>query len=80
MYASPLPFEVFAATLSLVISCGSLQPPLVLSKCPLSLFLTWCVSPAKVFPDSSFGKESANNVGDLGSIPGLGRSPGEGTG
>jgi len=24
------------------------------------------------------GKESACNVGDLGSIPGLGRSPGEG--
>ena len=26
------------------------------------------------------GKESACNVGDLCSIPGLGRSPGEGTG
>ena len=26
----------------------------------------------------SAGKESACNVGDLGSIPGLGRSPGEG--
>ena len=30
------------------------------------------------FPDSSVGKESACNVGDLGSIPGLGRYPGEG--
>ena len=30
-----------------------------------------------VFPDSSVGKESACNAGDLGSIPGLGRSPGE---
>ena len=30
------------------------------------------------FPDSSIGKESARNTGDLGSIPGLGRSPGEG--
>ena len=29
---------------------------------------------------SSAGKESACNVGDLGSIPGLGRSPGEGKG
>ena len=29
------------------------------------------------FPDSSVGKESACNAGDLGSIPGLGRSPGE---
>ena len=27
---------------------------------------------------SSYGKASACNVGDLGSIPGLGRSPGEG--
>ena len=32
------------------------------------------------FPGSSAGKESACNVGDLGSIPGLGRSPGEGNG
>ena len=32
------------------------------------------------FPDSSLGKESACNVGDPGSIPGLGRSPGEGQG
>ena len=30
------------------------------------------------FPCASAGKESACNVGDLGSIPGLGRSPGEG--
>ena len=28
----------------------------------------------------SEGKESACNVGDLGSVPGLGRSPGEGRG
>ena len=32
------------------------------------------------FPCGSAGKESACNVGDLGSIPGLGRSPGEGNG
>ena len=31
-------------------------------------------------PDSSFSKEYACNVGDLGLIPGLGRSPGEGKG
>ena len=30
------------------------------------------------FPDSSAGKEFACNAGDLGLIPGLGRSPGEG--
>ena len=29
------------------------------------------------FPCASGGKESACNAGDLGSIPGLGRSPGE---
>ena len=29
------------------------------------------------FPGGSAGKESACNVGDLGSIPGLGRSSGE---
>ena len=32
------------------------------------------------FPGESDGKESACNAGDLGSIPGLGRSPGEGKG
>ena len=32
------------------------------------------------FPCSSAGKESACSAGDLGSIPGLGRSPGEGKG
>ena len=29
------------------------------------------------FPESSTGKESAGNAGDLSSIPGLGGSPGE---
>ena len=32
------------------------------------------------FPCGSAGKESAHNAGDLGSVPGLGRSPGEGKG
>ena len=32
------------------------------------------------FLGGSAGKESACNAGDLGSIPGLGRSPGEGNG
>ena len=32
------------------------------------------------FPGGSAGKESACNVGDLGLIPGLGRSPREGKG
>ena len=33
-----------------------------------------------VFPGGSLGKESACIVGDLGSVPGSGRSPEEGNG
>ena len=32
------------------------------------------------FPGGSAGKNTACNVGDLDSIPGLGKSPGEGNG
>ena len=32
------------------------------------------------FPGDSVGKESACNARDLGSVPGLGRCPGEGNG
>ena len=32
------------------------------------------------FPCGLAGKESICNVGDLGSVPGLGRSPGDGKG
>ena len=32
------------------------------------------------FPGGSVGKDSSGNAGDLGSIPGSGRSPGEGNG
>ena len=32
------------------------------------------------FPGGSVGKESAYDAGDLGSVPGLGRTPGEGNG
>ena len=52
---------------------------------PFCFFLLWLpllilkifVNPYCVlgFPGSSVGKESACNAGDLGSIPGLGRSP-----
>ena len=35
---------------------------------------------AEGFPGGSASKESACNAGNLGSIPGLGRSPGEGNG
>ena len=39
-----------------------------------------CIHISKVFPGGSDSKESACNTGDMGSIPGLGRSPGEGHG
>ena len=41
-----------------------------------------CVTylPDEGFPGGSEGKASACNVGDLGSVPGSGRSPGEGNG
>ena len=38
------------------------------------------INPLSGFPYSSVGKESACNAKDLGSIPGSGRSPGEGNG
>ena len=42
---------------------------------------SWLLTPVALgFPGGSAGKESACNVGDLGSIPGLGRSPGGGHG
>ena len=51
------------------------------------LFLTYCGRRDRLptliflgFSCGSAGKESACNVGDLGLIPGLGRSPGEGKG
>ena len=37
-------------------------------------------STSDYFPGGSDGKASVYNVGDRGSIPGLGRSPGEGNG
>ena len=41
----------------------------------------WLPTPVFLgFPSGSAGKESTCNVGDLGSIPGLGRYPGEGKG
>ena len=46
----------------------------------LSSFIFFIPCPEKGFPDSSVGKEFACNAGDRGSIPGSGRSPGEGKG
>ena len=39
-----------------------------------------CYMPIMGFPGSSAGKESACSAGDPSSIPGLGRSAGEGNG
>ena len=44
------------------------------------LFCTGVQSFFSYFPGSLEVKASACNAGDLGSIPGLGRSPGEGNG
>ena len=41
---------------------------------------TWENLPWISVPCGSAGKESAHNVGNWGSVPGLGRSPGEGKG
>ena len=65
-----------------------MQPSLV---CPAHIYnYAYSVSDSKEyvgtyrgpwgFPGGLDGKESAFNTGDLGSIPGLGRSPGEGHG
>ena len=47
----------------------------------IDIYSLLCVTcPQSGFPGGSDGKASACNVGDLGSIPGLERSPGEGNG
>ena len=46
----------------------------------LEIWLFCILSISVGFPCGSDGKESACNAGDLGLVPGLGRSPGEGNG
>ena len=46
----------------------------------MSLFFNMLSRFVMGFPIGSDGKESAHNEGDLGSIPGLERSPGRGVG
>ena len=55
------------------------RPPYT-SALTLNKYLHGFLYGAKGFPCGSADKESACNVRDLGSIPGLGRSPGEGKG
>ena len=47
---------------------------------PTACLLAPPISKASGAICGSAGKESAHDVGDVGSIPGLGRSPGEGKG
>ena len=56
-----------------------IRPCWVFQQFALFFFLLLSSVPL-AFPCGSAGKESARKAGDLGSIPGLGRSPGEGKG
>ena len=60
------------------------EDPLEKGKATHSSILAWRIPSLNLgifgFPCGSAGKESACNVGDLGSIPGMERSPGEGKG
>ena len=58
-------------TALLVSKAGDCYAPL------FSVLFTEALSPSLGFPCGSAGKESICNAGDLGLIPGLGRSPGE---
>ena len=77
-FSSPSSFIFFFVTgsLYLLISFTYFTHSLDLSSGSHLIFL--CIYEASLI--SSVGKESACNAGDLGSIPGLGWSPGEGKG
>ena len=66
----PLRLHQHSSTVELVASYWQHTPPT--AGCALAL--------DPIHPDSSVGKEFTCNAGDPGSIPGLGRSPGEGKG
>ena len=57
---------------------GLWETPQILS--PFCFILLGLLLFLSGFPGSSAGKESTRNTGNLGSTPGLGRSPGEGKG
>ena len=52
-----------------------LRNPFMLYRNDLKYFLKGCLELLVYFPRGSAGKESAYSVGDLGLIPGSGRSP-----
>ena len=73
-------YDRFPRKIKIFLSCGKKTE--VICKKKKKLFVSLIVASFFLmdFPCSSAGKESACNTGDLGSIPGLGRSPGEGKG
>ena len=50
------------------------------ASCEMNFLFFGCTMQLEGFPGGSEDKVSACNAGDLGSVPGLGRSPGEGNG
>ena len=87
-FVAPAFIQVF---LLLWLSCqsqarflGSLSSVTQPERLVLSLVLPWFFALTSLvllgFPGGSDGKESACSAGDPGSVPGLGRSPGEGNG
>ena len=79
VYIYPLPLELLShpssVTLPLVITEHWAELPVLHSSFPLAN-----LHMVMGFPGGSDGTESTCNAGDLGSILGLGRSPGEGKG
>ena len=65
--------------LSLIVD-GCQFTALTIPKDPNFVMISEYLQPFMSFPCDSAGKESTCNVGYLGLIPGLGRSPGEGKG
>ena len=59
---------------------GYIYLSLSLSLSPIYMFVHIYTYTYMGFPGGSDGKEPACNAGDPGSVPGLGRSPGEGNG
>ena len=80
------PLYTLCLSLPLSLPRQGTQPPVILFSTSFPTSNTHLVlevsstSWNKGFPCRSVGKESAYSAGDLGSIPGSGRSPGEGNG
>ena len=60
--------------------CQERKGPFLGFRTERSLWIGEAIIPQEVFPGGSDGKESACSIGNPGSIPDSGRSPGEGNG